>query len=471
MKALRSLSRGAALAVFLGVTLAASLASGAESVWKPLAPAPEPRQEVAYTALDGRIYLAAGNALDQDRYDPLANAWTEVAHLPAGFEGLDHVDAAAVDGKLVYAGGLSKWEYPFPVSDEVAIYDPVADDFASGTDMPRPRAAGGTVAWHGKLIYAGGLGPEGSVARVDAYDPQTGEWTRLRDMPRPRDHFQLAVVGDEFYAVGGRRTVGNEGRIEVEDLAEVDELELPADDGELASAEWNPAVTSIPTDRGGLGVAAVGDCIYAIGGERAIGGDEVTGAVESYDTANGEWRELPPLPTPRHGIQAATIGGAIYVAGGGTVPFDYAPTDAHESLEVSETWPCTAVEREPESEPGPEPESTPKGPTEPMSRTAGQSETRITHLAVRPRELLLHGAGRRQRARIVLFLSKAGRVWLRVPGEFRFSRRLHTGRNVLPMPIGPHGRPLPPGRYLLTATAHLPGGRDAPARAWFRVVP
>ncbi|HEX7244249.1 MAG TPA: hypothetical protein VF245_01630 [Solirubrobacterales bacterium] len=430
--------------------VAASLAFGAEPVWKPLAPAPQPRQEVTYAALDGRIYLAAGNALEQDRYDPSANSWAKAAPLPSGFADLDHVGAAAVDGKLIYAGGLAKWEYPFPVSDEVAIYDPASDSFVPGADMPSPRAAGGVVAWHGKLIYAGGLGPEGSVARVDAYDPMTAEWARLADMPRPRDHFQAVIAGNELYAIGGRRTFES-GGIEIEDLAPVDELELPADDADLASAAWKPAVTSIPTPRGGLGVAAVGACIFAIGGERTIGGSgAVTGVTESYDTVSGAWRELPPLAVPRHGIQAAVVGQTIYVAGGGTKSFDYAPTDVQEALDVSATAPCVASE----------------GVTSPTT-TATTRPIRITHLAVRPRKVQLHDARHRpNKAKIVVVLSRAGWISLRGPGRLHISRRLRAGRNVLPLPVHPHGRALPPGRHHLRAKSRTGNRRST----WFRVV-
>jgi hypothetical protein len=449
-KASRTLRRGAVGTAFVAAALAASLALGAEPTWTPLAAAPKPRQEVTYAALDGQIYLAAGNSVEQDRYDPAADTWTQVAPLPAGFADLDHVGAAAVGGKLIYAGGLAKWEYPFPVSSAVAIYDPLANAFTSGTAMPSPRAAGGVVAWHGKLIYAGGLGPEGSVARVDAYDPQTGIWTRLADMPRPRDHFQAAIVGDELYAIGGRRTFES-GGIGVEDVAPVDELELPASDAGLASAAWKPAVTSIPTPRGGLGVAAVGACVYAVGGERTAGGSgTVTGATESYDTVTGEWRTLPPLAVPRHGIQAGTVAQTIYVAGGGTESFDYAPTDAHEALGASTSAPCLAQEA---------------GTVVPVA-TGKAHPIRITHLKVRPRKIRLRGTGHEPKAKIVLSLSRAGRVSLWVPHRFRLTRRLRKGRNALPLPIRRDGRLLPPGRHRLLAKARTGSRRSTR----FRVV-
>jgi hypothetical protein len=480
MKALSTLRRGAAAAALLAAALAAA-ALGDGTAWQSLAPAPAPRQEASYAALGGEIYLAGGNDLGQERYDPAADRWAPVADLPASLTGLDHVNGVPVDDRIVYAGGLEKWEYPFPVSGETELYDPASDGFAPGADMPSPRAAGGVAAWHGKLIYAGGLGPEGAVARVDMYDPASDEWTRLEDMPRPREHFQAAIVGDRLYAIGGRRTYGVEGGIGVEDIAAVDALQLPADDAELASAEWSAGVASLPTPRGGLGVAAVGGCIYAVGGERVLSGpDEVTGRVESYDTVGGEWRELPSLAIPRHGIQAATIAGTIYVAGGGTKAFDSEPTAAHEALDVSAAAPCVAVEggEETEEEPEPAPDPRPKDGSSAAARepapvdslSSGRRRPLIAHLAVRPRRVVLGRHAPGGRPKVVVRLTRAGKITLRLPGTFRFGRRLQAGRNVLPLPLHPHGRPLPRGRHRLVATPLPASGDGPPASTRFRVV-
>jgi hypothetical protein len=466
MKAVRSLARMAVVPIAaLGVFVVPAVVGGADPVWKPLSPAPAPRQEVSYVAVGGYVYLAAGNSRSQSRYDPGTDQWAPVADLPAEFKGIDHVHGVAVGGRIAYVGGLEQWEYPFPVTGAVAIYDPETDAFAAGAEMPSPRAAGGVVAWNGKVIYAGGLGPDGAVARVDAYDPETDEWTRLADMPRPREHFHVAVVDDRLYAVGGRRTFEDEGGIEIEDIAAVDALDLPADDAGLATASWHPSVTSLPTPRGGLGVAAVGECIYTVGGEAESGGVEhVTGVTESYDTATGTWHALSPLWTPRHGIQAATIGKTIYVAGGGTKPFDYSPTDEHEALDVEEVEPCL-------DQGGEEPPQAQPGDAAPLGAASGDGPPLIRHLAVRPRRVLLRsGHPGRRGAEIVISLSRPGRVSLRLPRRFRFSRRLGAGRNVLPLPTHRGGRALPQGRYRLLARPHPPGGDANIAQAPFHVI-
>jgi len=467
MKAVSSLMRKAVLPIAAAGAFVVPVALGdSEPVWKQLDDAPSARQEVSYVALGGHLYLAAGNDRTQSRYDPATDQWTRVADLPASFEGIDHVHGVAVGGRIVYVGGLSQWEYPFPVTGAVAIYDPATDEFADGAAMPSPRAAGGVAAWHGKVIYAGGLGPDGAVARVDAYDPQADEWTRLADMPRPREHFHVAVVGDELYAIGGRETFESEGGIEIEEIATVDVLDLPADDADLPTATWRQDVTSLPTPRGGLGVVEIGECIYTIGGEHELGGgEEVTGATESYDPTTGTWHVLSPLWTPRHGIQAAAIGQTIYVAGGGTKPFDYSPTAVHEALDVSEAEPCSATGGEVDP---------PAGSPHPTSLAAGPGyrtrPLRINRLAVRPQRVRLRsGHPGRRGAKIVVVVSRRGRVLLRLPRRFRISRQLHAGRNVLPLPSGAGEQALPRGSYRLLARPQGDGNGQV-ARAQFRVV-
>ena len=84
----------------------------------------------------------------------------------------------------------------------------------------------------------------------------------------------------------------------------------------------------MPTARGGLACAAVGELIYCMGGE---GNPEVKsgifGQVEVYDTTKDEWSKLEDMPVARHGWGIAVVEGKIYVPGGGvaagTAPTDY----------------------------------------------------------------------------------------------------------------------------------------------------
>jgi len=455
-----------------------------EPTWVRLANAPVARQEVSYTAAGGDIYLAAGNNRRQDRYRPGTDEWKRVADLPADFESVDHVQGVAVDGKIIYAGGVVSWEFPFPVIGTVAIYDPLTDTFSAGAEMPSPRGGGGVAVWQGKVIYAGGLGPQGSVARVDAYDPVTNEWTRLADMPRPRDHFQAAVAGGRLYAIGGRETTGEGSTITISEISEVAALDLPASSAGLPTATWREDLPPLPTPRGGLGVAAVGSCLYAIGGERqpvSIYG--ATGATESYDTIGGGWQMLPPMFTPRHGIEAAVVGQRIFIAGGGTQAFDYQPTAVQEALLVSDHAPCVAIDEAPEEPEEPPPVDPPPvdpppggaSPGEGSSSTSGAGAVApapetppLDTLEVRP----ARGTGQ---ASAVFVLSEPEKFVLslrRRVGKGRWQRlkwhrncSLPAGRNVVRLSLGAYPR----GSYRLIARGADPTG-GALLEAGFRLI-
>jgi Kelch motif/Galactose oxidase, central domain len=484
---LRSLLGKIPLALLLLTALVVPIALGSsEEEWTPVRESPMPeRQEVSYVALGGKLYLTAGNQLDQDRYDPATDTWSAVQSLPATFTEVDHVHGVAVGGKIAYIGGITKFKLPFPVKDTVSLYDPATNSFTPGTAMPEARGAGGVTTWRGLVIYAGGLNETGSVTRVDAYDPVTGDWTQLKNMPRARDHFQAVVVDDVLYAIGGRVTKETAGGgEEIDDIATVDKLVLPDAVVGLKDAEWTADVTSLPTLRGGHGVAAVGECIYVIGGEGdAVGPAGVTGVTESYDTATGEWDVLLPLLVPRHGIQAAVIGQRIYVAAGGTEQEDYVPTEAHEILDVRAKTPCVAGAPEPDPEPEPEPE--PENPTPPGDKeqppvppvTGGPTPTpttpfvdvgealRVERLSVKPRRVRAGG-----KASIVVVLSQRGKVLLRVAKGFRLTKSLPAGRSVVPLPTRFRGRPPAPGRYQLVAQAQGAGAEQGLVRASFVVV-
>jgi N-acetylneuraminic acid mutarotase len=67
------------------------------------------------------------------------------------------------------------------------------------------------------------------------------------------------------------------------------------------------------TPRQEIGVAAIGDTLYAIGG---FAGTSATNVVEAYDVAADRWRTVAPLPAALHHVVAAAVGGTLYAVGG-----------------------------------------------------------------------------------------------------------------------------------------------------------
>lgn len=77
-------------------------------------------------------------------------------------------------------------------------------------------------------------------------------------------------------------------------------------------SSWNP-LTSMPTARGGLGVAVVGGNIYAIGG---LSGNLPVNTNEQYDPILNTWSVEQLMPTARSNAAIAVYDGKIYVIGG-----------------------------------------------------------------------------------------------------------------------------------------------------------
>jgi large repetitive protein len=281
--------------------------------WQSRAPASFARQEVSfvYAPSTGKLYLAGGHSTVQEAYDPATNTWSTVAPLPAA---LDHIQAVELNGRIYYIGGLVHW--PGPAVGTVYVYDPVANSFTTGTNMPagRERGAGGVTVFGNRIYYAGGLHEGVAVTWFDVYDTVTKTWASLPDMADAKDHFHAAVVDDRFYAIGGRRsainatTTGNQAF-------------------DIGTGSWVTGLAQLPTARGGFAAAALGAEVLIIGGE---GAGKTYNIVEAYNTSTNTWRTLASMPTARHGIQAAICDGGIYLADGGTTQGAGGATNIHE---------------------------------------------------------------------------------------------------------------------------------------------
>jgi len=69
----------------------------------------------------------------------------------------------------------------------------------------------------------------------------------------------------------------------------------------------------LPTARFNLAIAGYENDIYVFGGETA---QNVTAAVDHYDSESDQWEARTPKPVPVAEAQAAVIGGKIYIPGG-----------------------------------------------------------------------------------------------------------------------------------------------------------
>lgn len=272
---------------------------------------PTARHENGFVAVAGRLILLGGRGeRPLEIYDPASGRWTRGEAPP--FE-IHHMQGVEFGGKLYVLGALTgKFPEEQPVPD-ILVYDPVADRWSKGPEIPPQRRRGASgVAVHDGIIYLVGGNRRGHmsgyVAWFDAFDPAAGRWTVLPDAPHARDHFHAAVVDGKLYAAGGRRSAHDLGNALAQTVAQVDVYDFKA-------RRWSTLPAPLPTPRAGTASAVIDGRLAVIGGE-SMKHEHAHREVEAWDPKAGRWQSLPGLPVGRHGTQAATLDGKVYLAAG-----------------------------------------------------------------------------------------------------------------------------------------------------------
>ncbi len=147
-----------------------------------------------------------------DEYNPQTGTWTPLPNLP---EARDHFHAALINGKMYFAGGRrtgASGVFGATISN-VDVYDLETGTWSTPTQIPTPRAAGGTIAFNGKLLIAGGETGSSSQALnvVEMYDPVSNSWTVKPPMNVGRHGTQMIAYGNRLVMAAGSTTQGSAG--------------------------------------------------------------------------------------------------------------------------------------------------------------------------------------------------------------------------------------------------------------------
>jgi non-specific serine/threonine protein kinase len=282
--------------------------------WTRRAPAPLALTEVAAAAHGERIWVAGGldaggQAVDRvGIFDPSADTWIAGPTLPEPI----HHSALVSDGDALWLiGGYVGSGFNEPTD---AVLQLQADAWVEHFPLPEPRAAG-AAAWDGagRVVYAGGVGPDGVSPVV--FGQNDHGWEELARLFAPREH--LAATSDgtgSVFVLGGRR-----GGL-ASNVATV----------ELVAGRDVSRASDLPTARGGVAAffwPSLGACL--VGGESPDGTNPQVECI----AADGRLTRLPDLGTARHGLGAAVVDGAVYVLLGGPEPGLFV-SDAVEALEL-----------------------------------------------------------------------------------------------------------------------------------------
>lgn len=253
------------------------------------------RLRVAFAVLCAVLSLNAG----------AAPVWERRAPLPVGNGGFV---AAAIEGRIVLAGGTTWQGETKRWLDEIWTYDPAADTWRPAGRLPGPLAYPASGYDGSRLWWIGGSGGGSALP---------GLW-RLGGEMRPERVAPIAA--GRVYAAGGVV----EGRLLVvggtDDQAALDRVNSSLCAIDLATG----TVTDLPAyPEASLTTPAavtVGGRLFVFGGARwdATAKTVVNhAAAHVYDVAAGRWLPLPPLPHPGRGLAAVALDARrILLAGG-----------------------------------------------------------------------------------------------------------------------------------------------------------
>jgi outer membrane protein assembly factor BamB len=162
----------------------------------------------AMAGISPYVFVAGGNSRVSpysttrcDRYDPAANAWAQVASM--AYTRRDVAQPGRGLGGLLYATGGRDNVPDKPLTYNEA-YDPAADAWSLRAALPSRRKLHGCCP-SGGLLYVGGGNDEVVPVLSDMmrYDPTANAWTVLASMPAPRQAHMLEPFQDLILAVGG----------------------------------------------------------------------------------------------------------------------------------------------------------------------------------------------------------------------------------------------------------------------------
>ncbi|MCH6254951.1 hypothetical protein MLD52_00205 [Puniceicoccaceae bacterium K14] len=270
------------------------------------------RHECSFVQAGNAFLMFGGRESSQrlDLYDFQKNKWSLGKEAPKEF---NHFQATYYQGFVWVIGAFKDNNFPRETPEEsVWLYDPSADEWIQGPEIPEHRRRGGAglVVYNDKFYLIGGntIGHDGGYVNwFDEYNPQTNEWTELPPASQARDHFHAAILNGVLYASGGRKSGGEGGFFSP--LIDV------VDTYNFATGKWSTLNENLPTPRAAPGIAVFKDQLFVMGGEGEERGPAYK-IVEAYNPEKGVWSRMADMLYARHGTQAIVSGKGIYIAGG-----------------------------------------------------------------------------------------------------------------------------------------------------------
>lgn len=224
-------------------------------------------------------------------YDPYTDLWKEG---PPMFKPRCGVGAAIIGNSLYAVGGHDGTHY----LDCVERFDITTNTWHQDVaPMFKGRTSVGVVALNGYIYTIGGQTTQESVADVERYDPRRNVWKRLAPMHEKRLGPGVAVLDEKIYVIGGFSD-GYSGSIEIY---------YPEEDC------WRQPQNPNPFKRKHLGCAALDGGVVAVGGRNDL---EEVAKVEKFSQLGTNLAIMPSINSPRSGVGLVALDDRLYAMGG-----------------------------------------------------------------------------------------------------------------------------------------------------------
>ncbi len=285
--------------------------------WRTLTAMPSARTEMASTVVNHEIYIIGGykhpDSLSLvEKYVPKLNQWVPLKDFPAK---LDHPASVSYGNYIYVIGGLDHAETG-PASNKVFKYAINEDKWDAVSLLPQALGAMGAVLIGTTIHTFGGLNQLASSSSHFSYDINKNEWHEEIPMPFSNDHMAIATDGKRVFITGGRETFSDSflSHLYIYDTQ---------------SKSWQEG-PPLPTPRGDVQGALVGDYFIVAGGENS--GGKVFDVVEALDIQSMKWKKLTSMKSSRHGHSAIAVNDDLYLMGGRDSNPYWGYTDLNEKL-------------------------------------------------------------------------------------------------------------------------------------------
>jgi len=292
------------LLIFQIVTIDAPVVSESQTKtkWVALPVMPTARSGLAGVAFKNEIFALGGEneggILDVvEVFTPETGKWRSEAPMPWGAA---DIQAGVIGNKIYIPGGrLVSGDF----SSSLSVFDPTNNVWTRGANLPAPISSYALAVLEDRLYLFGGWDGQQFLDTVLIYDPVFDEWSEGYKMSEPRADAAAAVIDDEIHLLGGSNQDG---------ALDLYQVYSPSQDNGEANP-WRQEVP-LPEPRSGMGVAAVIDVIYLVGGQ---GKGESTLPTWGHLTKTKEWLKIPaPADENITELRLVLLDTEIYTLGG-----------------------------------------------------------------------------------------------------------------------------------------------------------